>query len=414
MSWKKSPPAVLASLLVMHLLAHIDRNMLLAFAPQMIGDLGLSHAQYGFLVGAVWVLSFGVMAVFMGTLADRFSRTRVIAAGVLAWSVCTAASGYAHSFEQMVAARFFVASGEAALVPAAVALLTELFDARRRSTALGVFFTGIPLGIGCSFLLAGTYGAAHGWRATFYALGAIGVAIALPLWFVRDERAASAGALRGETFQRQLRALLALVRDRSALRMTIIGFTLVHMVFAGLAFTQLWVVNERGMDGSLIATRIGALQLVSGAIGAVLGGALGDRMASRFAGGHATFMLLLVVLCGPFMLAYRLAPASSALFYVGMCASFFLPMALYGPANAAILGMTPVSMRSTISGLTMMIINVFAIAIGNLAVGLASDYLRAHGASAPLTSVLLVTDMLVIVSAIFFALAARAQRDRPA
>jgi MFS family permease len=144
MFWKKSPSAVLASLLAIHLLAHIDRNILLGFSPQIIGELGLSNAQYGFLVGAVWVLSFGAMAMFMGTLTDRFSRTRVIAAGVLIWSVCTWASGHAHSFEQMVVARFFVASGEAALVPAAVALPAELFSAKRRGTAMGLFFMGIP------------------------------------------------------------------------------------------------------------------------------------------------------------------------------------------------------------------------------------------------------------------------------
>ena len=62
MFWKKSPSAVLASLLAIHLLAHIDRNILLGFSPQIIGDLGLSNAQYGFLVGAVWVLRFGTMA----------------------------------------------------------------------------------------------------------------------------------------------------------------------------------------------------------------------------------------------------------------------------------------------------------------------------------------------------------------
>lgn len=34
------------------------------------------------LAGAVWVLSFGFMAVLLGSLADRFSRTRVIAAAL--------------------------------------------------------------------------------------------------------------------------------------------------------------------------------------------------------------------------------------------------------------------------------------------------------------------------------------------
>ncbi len=129
--------------------------------------------------------------MFMGSLADRFSRTRVIAAGVAIWSVCTCASGYAHSFEQMVVARFFVASGEAALVPAAAALLTELFSERRRGMAMGIFFMGIPIGIGCSFLLAGSFGAAHGWRGTFYALGLIGITDCSAVGFVerRSQRA---------------------------------------------------------------------------------------------------------------------------------------------------------------------------------------------------------------------------------
>ncbi|KAF7960255.1 hypothetical protein AWV80_35485 [Cupriavidus sp. UYMU48A] len=143
MLWKKSPSAVLATLLTIHLLAHIDRNMLLGFSPQIIKDLAINNAQYGFLAGAVWVLSFGVMAMIMGTLADRFSRTRIIAAGILIWSVCTWASGRAQSFEQMAIARFFVASGEAALVPAAVSLLAELFSEKRRGTAMGLFFMGI-------------------------------------------------------------------------------------------------------------------------------------------------------------------------------------------------------------------------------------------------------------------------------
>src|SRR5574337_1218789 len=87
MFWKKNPAGVLASLLLIHLLAQIDRNMLLSFSPQIIADLHLSNAQYGFLVGAVWVLSYACSVVFLGSLADRFSRTRIIAAGVLVWSL---------------------------------------------------------------------------------------------------------------------------------------------------------------------------------------------------------------------------------------------------------------------------------------------------------------------------------------
>ena len=104
MRWKDSPRVVLAFLLLVHVVAHIDRNMLLGFSPQITHDLALSNAQYGFLAGAVWVLSFGVMALVMGSLADRFSGTKVMAAGILIWSVCTAASGAAQNFERFAAA----------------------------------------------------------------------------------------------------------------------------------------------------------------------------------------------------------------------------------------------------------------------------------------------------------------------
>ncbi|MFM0167605.1 MFS transporter [Paraburkholderia sediminicola] len=412
MYWKKSPPAILASLLVIHLLAHIDRNMLLGFSPQIIEELALSNTQYGFLVGAVWVLSFGVMAMFMGTLADRFSRTRVIAAGLLIWSLCTWASGHAQSFEQMVVARFFVASGEAALVPAAVALLAELFSEQRRGTAMGLFFMGIPLGIGCSFLLAGSFGATHGWRTTFYVLGIVGVAIALPLALLKEDRSQLAPQERGAAFLPQVLAVLRVVRGNRALGFTIIGIVLVHLVFASFSFTQLWLVNERGMNAAGIATRIGALQLVFGTLGAAAGGVMSDRAARTLRGGHASFMALLVVICAPLMLAYRFAPAGSPLFYIGMCAGFFLPLAVYGPGMTALANMTPQKMRSTVTGFTMLSINVFALAIGTVAVGMAADHFIKAGVTAPLTGVLIATDVLAISSALFFALAAHVSRKQ--
>ena len=413
MNWKKSPGAVLATLLAIHLLGHIDRNILLGFSPQITRDLALSNAQYGFLVGAVWVLSYGVMAVFMGTLADRISRPRLIAVGLLVWSACTAASGMAQTFGQLVGARFLVASGEAALVPAAVALLFELFAPQRRGAAIGIFFMGIPLGIGCSFLLAGTFGAAHGWHTTFLTLGAIGAAIAVPLSLLREHRGEQSHDVRGDPFVTQVRAVLTLLRGNPTVVLTIVGFVLAHLMFAGLSFSQLWLVRERGFNGADIAKTMGALQIVFGALGSFAGGALGDRHARRLPGGHAMFMMVLVLIAAPLMIAYRVAPAGSPLFYVGMCASFFLPLALYGPANTVIQGLTPPQMRSTITGCCMLLINVFAIAIGNFAVGSVSDAMARAGASTPLTHVLLGTDIVAVASALFFLMAAQRLRGKP-
>jgi hypothetical protein len=110
------------------------------------------------------------------------------------------------------------------------------------------------------------------------------------------------------------------------------------------------------------------------------------------------------------MVAHRLAPAGSTLFYLGMCAGFFLPLAVYGPSIAIIQSGTPHHMRSTVTGLTMLLLNVIAIAIGNLAAGMAVDRLSAAGAAHPLTFVLLATNILAISSIALFVSAARGRR----
>ena len=75
----------------------------------------------------------------------------------------------------------------------------------------------------------------------------------------------------------------------------IAGFVLVHMVFAGLSFVQLWLVRERGFDAAGIARQIGGLQIAFGVLGSLVGGVLSDRLAHRLKGGHAGFMVLLIL-----------------------------------------------------------------------------------------------------------------------
>ena len=403
---KKYRWIVLGILAFINVIAYVDRSMLLGFSPHITKDLGLNNTEYGFLVGAVWVLSFGVMALFMGSLADRFSRPRIIATGMFIWSFCTAGSGLAENFNQMVAARFFVASGEAALIPAATAILADLFDARHRAVANGIFFLGLPLGLGIAFLLSGTVGAAWGWRTTYIALGVIGIAISLGLSFVKADRTQQAGLL-GEPFLRQVKSILHELRMKSVIVLTIGGFILIHFALVESSFVQLWLVRERGLDVALSAQRIGLLVVVFGCLGALGGGILGDWLGPKFKGGRATILALTVAVCVPLMIAARLVGAGNPLLYAGLAAGGFLPMSIYGSSLAIIVGGMPHNMRSTTVGFLMMSMNIVAIAIGSLGAGVISDRLTAAGHAAPLTTVLLLLDGVVGLSAVLYLMAAR-------
>jgi predicted MFS family arabinose efflux permease len=312
----------------------------------------------------------------------------------------------------MVAARFLVATGEAALVPAATALLMELFSEKRRGTAMGLFYLGIPLGIGCSFLLAGTLGASHGWRTTFYFLGVAGLVIGLPLLLMRDKRSNTTVQERGAPLKAQLAAVLGELNSNRVVRYTVAGFVLAHLVYPGISFAQLWIARERGMDPATIATTMGIMQIVFGSLGALAGGILSDRLAPRFKGGHASVLMLLMLISAPFMIAYRLVPTDSPLFYVGMAVGIFMLMSLYGAATTAIQGAVPVRMRSTVMGCSMLLLNLFSVALGTFVVGWISDSLTNAGVDSPLTHVLLVSDILALVlGGYFFYVAARIKRE---
>lgn len=392
---------VLAVLVGINVLAYADRAMINAFAPQITSELSLSDTQYGFLTGMVWVLSFGVMALLLGSLADRYSRPRIIAAGVLVWSACTAASGWAQDFSHMVAARFLVASGEAALVPAATAIIAEIFDEKQRGTVNGLFFFGLPLGIGCAYLVSGTLGTTIGWRHTYHLLGVIGVLVALPIALVPDERSRAAHPEDyGQPFVQQARQLLRELAARPNVVLAIAGFVIAHVVFAQNSFLPLWLVRERGADAAHVAREIGTMQIAFGGLGAIVGGLAGDRFA-RLPGGHAGFPVLSLAVCVPLMVASRYAPVDAAAFHAGLAANFFLPFSLYACTIAILQGELPERMRATAVGFTMMCLNFIAIAAGTLAAGYASDHLAAAGHPSPLRTVLLGTD-LVAGSAVAF------------
>lgn len=407
------PWGTLGVLLFINIIAYIDRSLLLGFSPQVTQELSLSNTQFGFLSGAVWVMSYSVMAPVFGSLADRCSRTKVIACGVFIWSFCTALSGFAQSFEQLVLARFLVASGEAALVPAATSILTDVFHDRRRSTANGLFFMGLPLGIGLALVISGTIGAIVGWRVSFWALGVIGAIVALAVGMVQDRRAQAMPTL-GPAIVQQVRAACQAVFSQPTLGLVILAFMLVHVVFVQSSFLQLWLVRERGADPVAIARQIGLMQIVFGCGGALFGGVAADRLARWTRSGLALLPLLLVVACVPMMVASRFSSLHSPLLMAGVAAGFFLPFAVYGSSLALIQSNVVPGLRATVMGLTMTCLNVIAIAIGTLLAGWVSDLLVKAGYAGPLTKILLGTDGIVAMSSVvYFMVMRRLTRDVP-
>ena len=147
---------LLALLTSLNVINFVDRQLITSLQIPLRDDpqLQLTILQNQLLAGYSFSIVYSVAGLYLGTLADRKHRPRLIALGLLVWSGATAASGLAQDFWQLAVARIFVAFGEATLTPAAVAMLADVFHPHKRSLASGLYYLGVPIGAGLSLIIA--------------------------------------------------------------------------------------------------------------------------------------------------------------------------------------------------------------------------------------------------------------------
>src|SRR6478672_10262629 len=184
---RRSASIVLFLLLVAYIFNYLDRQILGILAGPIIGELHLNDRQFGLLSGPPFAILYSVLGIPFAFLADRTSRSRVIAAAVAFWSAFTALCGTATSFWQFFIFRMGVGVGEAGGVAPSYALIADYFEPRRRARALANFSLGVPVGLALGTLLGAFIAQAISWRAAFFTMGVAGVLLAPVLLFaVRD------------------------------------------------------------------------------------------------------------------------------------------------------------------------------------------------------------------------------------
>ena len=133
----------LSFLTLLNVMNFVDRQLLASFANWIVPDLGLTNTQFGLLTGLIFIFFYSVAGVFMGVLADRVNRTRLIAAGLALWSALTALSGMAKGFVSLAIPRLFIGVGESIMTPTAMSLLADRFPASRLGFASGVYYLSL-------------------------------------------------------------------------------------------------------------------------------------------------------------------------------------------------------------------------------------------------------------------------------
>lgn len=367
------PRLVLAMLLLVYIFNFVDRQILAILAAPIQRELALDDAQMGLLGGLAFALLYSTFGVPLAWLADRTSRSWVITGSLVIWSGFTALCGLAQGFWHIFLARLGVGIGEAGGVAPSYAVIGDYFPSRRRAFALSVYSLGIPLGSATGVLAGGYIASRVDWRAAFFAVGLAGLLLAVPFkLIVRDRvRSPSGEARNGRSFA-QIATSLA---RKPSFWLLSFGAASSSMIGYGLAF---WLPSllQRSFGLDLIETSqfIGAVLLIGGVAGILLGGWLADRLGSTDRSFYAWVPGGAFVLAVP-LFAGGIYTSDVALAFV----LFLVPQALayvwLGPVTSAVQHLVEPAARSTASALFLLINNLIGLGGGIYALGALSTAL---------------------------------------
>jgi len=402
-------PALLL-LIAINLFNYIDRQVLAAVVPQIkrtyfgengsgpgttltaLLEWGQHHLGFKPENALVGLLSMAFMTFYMigapvfGRLGERTSRWKLIAVGVVAWSLASGASGLAGTFAILLLTRCFVGIGEAAYGPIAPTVLSDFYPARIRGQVLAWFYMAIPVGSALGYVLGeqiaksglGAWsaqifgGSTESWRWAFYLVVPPGILLGLWSCFLRDPQRGQAdpGAENTPTAALRWRDYRVLWQTPSYVLCTL-GMCAMTFAIGGIAFWMPYYLGGLPGAGRAPTTVFGGLTVVAGLTATLLGGFVGDRLRARFPGSYflisglamlAGFPCLLAMLWAPF-------PAAWVLLFLTVFCLFFNT----GPTNTVLANVTHPAMRATAFALNIFFIHALGDVISPAIIGVASD-----------------------------------------
>jgi len=369
------PHYTLVLLSIVYVFNFIDRQILVILQESIKIDMDLSDAQLGLMTGFTFAIFYVSAGIPIARLADRSNRRNIISWSIATWSIMTAFSGLAQNFWQMLLARIGVGIGEAGGSPPAHSIISDIYPANKRGTALAFYTAAIYIGIMVGYLVGGWIDQNYGWRMAFFVVGIPGVAVALLVRFsitepVRGQQ--ESGPTGDAVSLRDTLKTLSLMRSFVFLAL---GSGLASFSSYGVGnFMPSFLSRSHGIEPTDIGLMLAFGAGIGGGIGAFLAGWLADKIGQNNKKWYTWIPCagqILAIPCG--LLA--LYADNHAVIAVSLGLSTFFGIWYLGPVLAMTQTLVSPNMRAMTSAVLFFILNLIGLGGGPLFAGLMSDAL---------------------------------------
>ena len=152
----------------------LDNTVVNVALPSISRDLGVSISSLEWVVNG-YALTFGVLLLTGGKLADLLGRRRIFVVGLVVFTVASFLCGFANSSGVLIAARVVQGIGAALMNPATLSIITATFPPRQRGMAIGVWAGVSALALAIGPLVGGAITEHINWSWVFYINVPIGI-----------------------------------------------------------------------------------------------------------------------------------------------------------------------------------------------------------------------------------------------
>jgi EmrB/QacA subfamily drug resistance transporter len=164
----------------------LDNTVVNVALPSIRGDLGMSVSQLEWVVNG-YFLTFAVLMLTGGKLADLFGRRLIFIVGLVIFTASSLACGLADSSTTLIAARVVQGAGAALMNPATLSIITATFPPRQRGMAIGIWAGVSASALAIGPLVGGLLTEKISWSWIFFINVPIGVIAIVVARFVIQE-----------------------------------------------------------------------------------------------------------------------------------------------------------------------------------------------------------------------------------